>query len=153
MVIIDGNSKKSQKQLSRQPDPYAQAHLVVAAIRVLEHQQKAPPSAKQVGELLSLSTEQTLMICRKLLELGAIGEIQQAEGSRLFIEDHLMLENIPRGQQEDPLRHQLEKFKQSQKGLTRKIESIAAGQAEKKKSLFADLEEKLKKELAPKTKN
>ena len=135
----------------KQPGLYAQAHLVVSAIRVIEHQKKAPPSVQQVGKLLSFSTEQTLMICRKLIELGGIEEIQQAGASRLTIRDHLSLEKIPRGQGEDELRNQLEKFKQNQQGLTRKIESIAAGQAEKKKSLFADLEEKLKKELTPKT--
>ena len=41
----------------------------------------------------------------------------------------------------------LQKFKESQKALSEKIESIHAKQAQKKKDLFTEMEKKLKQEL------
>lgn len=79
--------------------------------------------------------------------MQAINLIEGAYGTRLFILDHLKLEDIPRGEEEDKLSDQLKKFQASRDNMSEKIESIKTEQAEKKKSLFAELEKQLKKNV------
>jgi len=83
--------------------------------------------------------------------MGIIDEVQVSYGTRLFIKDHLKIEAIPREDDGGKLEAELRKFKESQKELSHKIETIQAKQAEKKKNLFAEMEKKLKKELNKKT--
>jgi uncharacterized protein YlxW (UPF0749 family) len=100
-----------------------------------------------------MSIERSSYICRKLKELGIIDVVEGSFGNRLFVRDHLKIEEIPRGDDASKLEEELKKFKESQKGLSQKIESIQTKQAEKKKSLFAEMEKKLKQELDKKSKN
>ena len=72
-------------------DQYSQAHLVVSAIRVLDHQQSAPPSIEEVCRTLRYTLEQVYMICRKLKEIGIIEIVEGAFGTRLSIKDHAAL--------------------------------------------------------------
>jgi len=127
-------------------DFYTEAHLVVATIRVLEFQKKAPPSVNDICETLAISLEHGHRICRKLFELSAINLVESSHGLRLFINDHLKLEEIPREKIEDKLNEELRQFQQQQKQISQKVETIQAQQTEKKRNLFAELEKKLKKE-------
>lgn len=136
--------------MDTQKDLYTSAHLVVAAIRVYEHQQHVPPSVEQICGMLSINPEQGFMICRKLSEMGVIEIVEGAFGTRLYILDHLKLEEIPKGKKENDLAKELAAFQDSRKGLSKKIESFQAQQAEKKKSMFADLEKQLKEKLEKK---
>jgi len=129
------------------PELYANAHLFVAAIRIFEHQRSQPPSIDDVGRMLSFSPEQSSYICRKLKDLEVIDVVDSAFGNKLFIRDHLKMEDIPRGETESRLEAELKKFQHSKKEITHKIESIQAEQAKKKKDLFAELEKNLKKGL------
>jgi hypothetical protein len=131
-------------------DLYSSAHLVVAAIRVFAHQQNVPPSIEQVCNMLSLNPEQGHMICRKLSEMGGIEIVEGAFGTRLYVHDHLKIEEIPKGKKDSDLAKELAAFQDARKGLSKKIESFQAQQAEKKKSLFADLEKQLKDKLEKK---
>jgi len=128
-------------------DLYANAHLFVAAIRIFEHQRSQPPSIDDVAGMLSFSAEQSSYICRKLKELDVIEVVDSAFGNKLFISNHLKIEEIPRGEAESRLEAELKKFQHSKKEITHKIESIQAEQARKKKDLFAELEKNLKKGL------
>ena len=127
-------------------DLYSNAHLVVAAIRVLTHQKSAPPSIETVCQALSFSLEHGNFICNKLAETEVIEIVEGAHGIRLFIKDHLKIEEIPKGDQVSSLEDDLKKFQDSRKDFTKKIESFQAKQAKKQKDLFAELEKKLKKE-------
>ena len=126
-------------------DSYSNAHLFVAAIRVLTQQNSSPPSIDQVCRIISFSLEQGNFICKKLKELGVIDVVEGGFGNRLFIKDHLKIEEIPRGKKEDKLKESIKEFQNSKKEFTRKIESFQAKQAKKQKDLFAELEKKLKK--------
>jgi len=130
---------------------YNQSHLVVAAIRVLEYQQKRPPSEEDLSKALSFSPEQTTLMVRKLVEMEIISAVEGSYGVRLFVKDHLKLEEISREETESKLDEALKKFQDSRKDLTQKVESFKAQQDEKKKSLFAELEKQLKKKSAPKS--
>ena len=131
-------------------DLYKKAHLVVAAIRLLEYQNDSSPSIEKVCRMLSFSIEQGNLIVRRLQDLGIVDITHGAFGTRLFIQNHLAIENIQKGEQEDKLAHELEKFQTAQKERSKKIESIKAEQAAKKKNLFAEIEQKLKKDLEKK---
>ena len=133
-------------------DPYSQAHLVVAAIRVLEHRQSAPPSIEEVCRTLEYTLEQGYMICRKLKELDIIDIVEGNFGTRLSVKNHLAIEEIPRGIQESHLDKELKAFQTTRKERTKEMEvqSFKAKQEEKKKALFAEIEKKLKGNLEKK---
>ena len=128
-------------------DLQTEAHLIVAAIRLLEHQHKISPTVADVAKTLSFSLEQCNFLCRKLEELEIIKVVEGAYGNRLFIRNHLNIEDIPRGMKEDKFEEALKQFQDSKKKFAQKIESFQSKQAEKQKNLFAELEKKLKKEL------
>jgi hypothetical protein len=130
---------------------YQKAHLFVAAIRVLEHQKNAPPLMEEVCELLSFSLEQGHFIGKKLEEMGIVEVVEGGYGLRLFIKDHLAIENIPKDGQESRLEEALKDFQASKDGFEKKVASIKADQEKKKQDLFADLEKKLKQDLNKKT--
>ena len=132
-------------------DLYAAAHLFVSAIRVCEHQKNTPPTLEDVSQALLMSVERSSYVCRKLKELGVIDSVKGSYGDRLFVRDHLKIEEIPRDADGTQLEAEVQKFKEAQKGLTEKIENIKAQQAQKKKDLFAEMEKKLKKELDKKS--
>jgi len=125
-------------------DLYTKAHLVVAAIRILERQDTVSSSIEKVCEMISFSLEHGNLICKKLGEMGIIELVEGAYGTRLFIKNHLKIEEIPRGAGESKLEEELKKFQHDKKGLSKKVELFQAQQAEKQKNLFAELEKKLK---------
>jgi len=129
---------------------YSQAHLMVAAIRVYEHLNSRPPTVDDVCRVINFSVEQGYFICRKLQEIDIIKAVEGSYGTRLFINDHLKLEDLPRGEPENKLEDDLKKFQDTQKAFSRKIESFQAQQKQKKKNLFAEMEKKLKEELEKK---
>ncbi|MBW1746809.1 MAG: hypothetical protein U9N47_09865 [Thermodesulfobacteriota bacterium] len=126
---------------------YSDAHLVVAAIRILEHQKFASPSIDEVCRTISFSLEQGNFVCRKLNEMNIIDVIEGAFGTKLFIKDHLLLEEIPQGAIEDNLEKELKQFQNAKKDYIQKIELFKSEQEKKKKNLFAELEKKFKKDL------
>lgn len=125
-------------------DLYAKAHLVVAAIRILEHKDTVSSSIEKVCQMISFSLEHGNLICKKLDEMGIIELVEGAYGTMLFVKNHLKIEEIPRGAEESKLEEEIKKFQNDKKGLSKKIESFQAKQAEKQKNLFAELEKKLK---------
>jgi hypothetical protein len=128
-------------------DFHSNAHLIVSAIRILEHQTSTSPSIEDVCRILSFSLEHGHFLFKKLQGLDIIDIVEGAYGNRLFVKNYLKIEEIPRGTQESKLEKELKKFQDTKKDYSEKIESIQAKQAEKKKSLFAELEKKLKKDL------
>ena len=128
-------------------DFYSDAHLVIAAIRILEYRNSAPPSIDEVCRTISFSLEQGNFVCSKLNEMNIIDIVEGAFGTKLFIKNHLLLEDIPKGATEDNLEKELKKFQESKKDYTQKIELFKAEQEKKRKDLFAELEKKLKKDL------
>ena len=134
-------------------DFYSQAHLLVAAIRVYEHLNSRPPALEDLSRTINLSIEQINIICRKLEDLTIIEAVEGSYGVRLFVRNHLKIEDIPRNEPESKLEEELKKFQNNQKAISQKIESLKAQQKQKKKDLFAEMEKKLKKELEKKQKN
>ena len=131
----------------KRKDFYSAAHLVVASIRIFEHQNSAPPSINEVCRTISFSLEQGNFVCRKLNEMNIIDVVEGAFGTKLFIKDHLLLEEIPQGATEDNLEKELKKFQNAKKDYIQEIELFKTEKKKKKKNLFAELEKKFKKDL------
>lgn len=132
-------------------DLYSDAHLFVAAIRVCEHSQSAPPSIDDVCRMISFSLEQGNFICKQLQDMGIVETVDGPYGVRLFVRNHIKIEDIPKGEKGTRLEDELAKFQETQKSFTKNIESFQAKQKEKKESLFSDIEKKLKEELDKKS--
>ena len=80
---------------------YANGHLIVAAIRLLQHQRKSSPTMEDICQLLAFSLEKGYLICKKIIEMKVIESIKGPFGIRLTIKDHLLLENIPKTETSD----------------------------------------------------
>lgn len=130
---------------------FLEGHLLVAAIRVLEHRHGAPPTLDLIYEILGLGPEQAALICRRLLEEGIIRQVEGAFDGRWTVADYQKLETLPRDSTEPTqLDHALKRFQSEKNKMTLKVESIKEQQALKKKDLFAEIEKRLKKDIAGK---
>ncbi|MFO7965043.1 MAG: hypothetical protein R6U50_14060 [Desulfobacterales bacterium] len=130
---------------------YHKAHLTVAAIRILEHQNGMPPAVDTLSSMLRFSLEESQYLCRKLSDLGIIDIVEGAYGMKLFVKNHLGLEDIPNSVDDSSLKEDLDKFMSSKKTLEKEIASIKAKQEKKQKDLFAEIDRKLKKSMDPKS--
>ena len=128
-------------------DLYSNAHLFVAAIRVCEHQKSAPPSIDDICHALSFSLERGNYICKQLKDMEIIEAIEGPYGVRISIKNYIKIEDISREEKKSAFEDELLKFKETQKSFAKKIESFTAKKKEEKKSLFDEVEKKLKKEL------
>ena len=126
---------------------YAIAHLVAATIRIYEYQKGHPPSIEQVCETLSFTSEQGHIYLNKLTDLGISEVVEGNFGTRVFLRDHLKIEDIPKDSKESGLGDAIKAFQDSRKKMSEKIATIKADQEKKKKDLFAELESQLKKKL------
>lgn len=130
---------------------FNEGHLVVAAIRIREFRSGSPPSSDQIAEMLNMSAEQTAYIIRRLSEEGIIELVESAFGDRWTTADYLKLEDLSRDAAEPTqLDHALEKFQSEKNKMAQKVEAIKEQQAAKKKDLFAEIEQKLKKDISKK---
>ena len=77
---------------------YRDGHLVVAAIRVLEHTQRVPPREEDVAELLQWHVDHARVLVRALRDRGILSELKAAHEIRLQIADHGALEELERGE-------------------------------------------------------
>lgn len=123
---------------------YTLAHLVVAAIRIHEHQHAGPPTIENICEILSISLEEANRLGLKLSEMQIIDALDKAGETRLFVKNHLAIEDIPVQPENNNLQSELDQFKKSREAQINKIKSIQSEQAEKKKKLHEELEQKLK---------
>jgi len=127
---------------------YSDAHLFVAAIRILENQHLKNPTIKGLCDLLSISIEKGNLIARKLLDLNIIEKISGGYETRFTIINHVKIEEIPRDEQEDGISKEIKKFIAGKTDYTKKIELIKAESEKKKKELFAGIDTQLKQNIS-----
>ena len=129
-------------------DPYTEAHLFAAAIRLLHYQKKSPPTIEEVCAALDMSVEAGLSVCRKLQKRSIVAISEDPFSIKLGIDNHLEIENLPRQQEDrDNLSKDLEKFMAKKKDMDKKVEAIKAGLQKKKQDLHSDIEARLREEL------
>jgi len=129
-------------------DIYNEAHLFVAAIRLLRHQHNSPPSVEEVSLALRVSDEAGHALCRKLRALGIIETVADPFTVKMAVANHLALENLPRQEEaKDALARELERFQAEKKSGEQKISSLQAEFARKQQEKLAGIEAMLKKEM------
>ena len=131
---------------NKQIDFYNEAHIFVAAIRIFEHLNSRPPSVDELCRTINFSIERGNFISRKLEALDILEAVRGSYGARLYVSDHLRIEDIPRGEPGSKMEDEVKKFQDSQKAFSQKMETLQAEQKQKRKDRFADMEKKLKEE-------
>lgn len=126
-------------------DLYSKAHLVVAAIRILEYRKKEAPSVDALCEIIDLPSEQGHLVCKKFHDMEIIEIVTGPFDERLFIRNHLKIEEIPKEDREARLKDEIEKFQNTRKDFKSKIDLFQADKAERRKNMFAEIEKKLKR--------
>ena len=129
-------------------NPYDEAHLFVATIRILQFQLRCAPAIEDICAMMQISTEAGHTLCRKLEQRGIVITYSDPFTLKLGVGNHLEIENLPRQEQNDnTMAKELEKFKAKKKNMDKKVESIQAELEARKKNMFKDLEEQFKKKL------
>ena len=129
-------------------DPYSEAHLNVAAIRILEHQKKGLPTISEVCSMLSISEEQGSQLARKFEKQEIITLHSDPFSIRLAVNKYLNIEHLPKDTSDsDNLAKEVEQFMSKKEDMDSKVKAIQAEIEEKKKKQFNDIEEQLKKQM------
>lgn len=71
-----------------------EGHLIVAAIRVLEHQKGRPPTPQEISTLLDLDETMVRLQLNALMELGVVQLVASAYETHAEIRDHLLVEEL-----------------------------------------------------------
>ena len=133
-------------------DQYREAHLFVAAVRVVEHRIGGGAAGiDDVCSMLQMSLESGYALCRKLNKLGVINLVEDPFSQRVVVADHLRIEEISREENnENSLAKEVEQFKAKKRNMEKEVEAIQADLERKRKATFTDIEERLKKEMGRK---
>lgn len=131
-------------------NPYEQGHLFVAALRILFHKNKRPPSVKEISDLLDIAPEMGHYLCNRLAKLDVVEVVGVAFEERIYLKDHLRLEELPREERATGLEEEVQRLKERMEQRQQEIEKMKSAQESKKKDLFSDLERQLKEGLKKK---
>jgi hypothetical protein len=88
----------------------SEAHLVVAAVRVLRHRDDRPPTDEEIARLLDLPREEVAHWARGLERHGVLNRLESAFDVRYEVDDHLKMETLPASADEQALRKELTAF-------------------------------------------
>lgn len=129
-------------------DTYTEAHLFVAAIRILQYQKNLPPSLEDVCGMLGISVESGHATSRFLKKNGIVETLEDPYSLKLLVKNHLELENIPRRQTEkDLFAQELERFQKEKKSKEKKVEEIRAEMEKKQRDKLSEIEAKFKRQM------
>lgn len=133
---------------------YQKGHIVLAAIRIFEFNNEYAPDIENLHKMLNcVSLEDLTFVVRRLENLGILNIVSAAGARRIFINDHLKLEELKNQPAASSLEDEVAKFKEEQNKIGAKVTQMQQEQKERKKDLYADMEKKLKAELAKREKN
>ena len=129
-------------------DAYTEAHLIVSAIRVLQHQNSTLPKIEDICAMLSISDEAGHSICRKLAKQGIIETLEDPFSIKVSVADHLAIESLPKTTGDAKgLAQEIEKFQAQKQKAEKKVSDIQAEIAKKQKDKLAAIEAKFKKDM------
>ena len=93
---------------------YEEGHAHVAAVRVLRHRLKRPPTIEEIAEVLGSKPEITNHRLRALERLGIVTIVENPFEVHVSVRDHLALEKLPPEVSEAGLSEAVEDFKKRQ---------------------------------------
>lgn len=127
--------------------PYDEAHLFVAATRILAHQKQSAPPIGDICALINISDEAGHALCRKLEQQGIVELFKDPFSVKVAVANHLAIEELPKEEVGNSLAAELEQFMSKKKDMDKKVQSIQAELEAKKKNMFSELEKQLKKSM------
>ena len=116
----------------------------MAALRLFAHRHQRPPSVRELSEMLQVSPEMGYYLCNRLARLGVLEVVEAAFEERVYLRDHLKLEELPREEKASGLEAEVQRLKEEREKKEAEIQKFQASQEIKKKDLFSDLERQLK---------
>lgn len=133
--------------MSLQGPSYADGHLFVAAIRVLDHREGRPPTVEEVASLLGHSREIAYHIARGLAERGIVHLLAGPFETRIEITDHTALEGLPRGEDGPAFEEDLRAFQEKKRKDRDEMGGFFAegGVEKKKQEKLSKMEEEFRK--------
>lgn len=99
---------------------YDEGHLIAAGIRVQAHRDGRPPILEDVATLLGMPADLLRVLVVELESRGIIRQLTNAFETRLNIEDHSKLEELPReqgGRLSEEVEDFRRAFREKQEGL------------------------------------
>ncbi len=75
-------------------DPYNEAHLFVAAVRVVAYQKSTTPDIEDICSMLSCSKELALQIARNLEKTNIVDVVETPYSTKVSVSDHQKIEEI-----------------------------------------------------------
>lgn len=128
---------------------YEEAHVLVAAIRVIEFKKRMTPSLKDVSDLLAMNIDRVTRISNDLKALGIVNMVDGPfETVNLVIEDHGKIEDISRDVKETNMEDEIRKFQEKSKNAYEdKVKAFTEERKKKEKDLFDALQKKFKEEV------
>lgn len=132
--------------------PQAQAHLIVAAVRVLAHRSGRPPSVEEVAELIGWSRELVGHLVRGLESRGILSVIKSPFDLRVEVADHTQIEALPVEDTGPGLKDEVEEFHERFKKKQEELQNLfdSNEMEERKKKRLAGLDQELDRFKAPK---
>jgi len=122
--------------------PYSEGHLLVAAIRVLEHLHRHPPQEKEVAGLLQWPEEKVIFLLRGLVEAGILARVGSAYDQRYEIRDHQKLEELPQDEGDPGLAADIQAFEEKMAADQARLENLfREGDESEKKKRISNLDE------------
>lgn len=132
--------------------PQEQAHLVVAAVRVLAHKSGRPAAIEEIAALLGWSNELTGHLVRALESCGVVRTIKSPFDVRVEVANHHEIDNLPVEDQGPGLQDEVEEFHERFKKKQEQLQNLfdTGEHDRKKKERLAGLDKELENFKAPK---
>lgn len=126
---------------------YEDAHLVVAAIRVLCHKFNKPPLPEEIADLIGMPKDFVRTLLISLRDEGILRLIETPFEIRAEVADHLKIEDLPRSTEAPKIKEELEEFvKRKRQELEETEKMLDLKEIErKKKEKISKLEDEMKK--------
>jgi hypothetical protein len=132
-----------------------QAHLIVAAVRVLTHQTGRPCAIEEIATLLAWSNELAGHLVRALESQGIVRTIRSPFDVRVEVANHQAIEALPLEDRGPGLQDEVEKFHEQFKKKQEALQNLfETGELEaKKKERLANLDRELRDFKSPRRTN
>lgn len=120
---------------------------MVAALRLFLFKNRRPPSVRELSEMIDLSPEMGHYFCNRLSRLGVLEIVEAAFEERVYLKDHLKLEELPREEKASTMEAEVQKHLEEMQRHQEEIQRMQLSHQDRKKDLFSDLERQLKEGL------
>jgi DNA-binding transcriptional regulator GbsR (MarR family) len=129
----------------------SEAHLMVAAIRVLQHQSQRPPSVEEIAALLQLSKEFVGHLLRALDGEGIVHTIQSPFDQRFEVKNHQKVELLPEEDKGPGFKDEVDAFHKEFEEKQKKLQDLfdSGEQDERQRKRFEKLDNELNRFKSP----